>query len=551
MRRPGKSLSDAIPLLICLCLLAACYSVSRLKPFWFDEILTVFPVTMNSFWRIVTVCREPMNIAPPLYFWVAWLYVRVFGPSPLSLRLLSCIPICFSVLLLWRLSRRYMSVLGVTIGLLGAVSATVLVTQNSEARFYGLYLLSSTLLFYAFAVVNTARRDDTPPPSRPMRHGAVVFLASLLLIFTHTLGIFFIASLLVGQLLIDWNTLRQPGRRFLDAFNPWVYLGCTLAVIIFTVTWLPTMLSQQHAFHGMSNVEKPSAGLLIRILFDDDRWRKIFCAVPILLFLGIMVAGRRRAAPEVAAGVLGEGVSRFDETHKFLIMGGCYQLVAPLLMYFASYAGTGFLSQRYVFPHWIGWVVVTAWVIDYCVRQSGPRRQGIVHGICALYALIFAAQFVVETRGQMRAGRLASSNIARLKAAVRAHPEADAGEGRLPVVYSDAIAFVPAYFYRQEAKPLFVLSDVLKSRDYSTEYVNIIGLHSVFGVVPVVTKQQMDGYDDFVLYDAEAVNLAGRYFAVGGRYTLKPVCLVPQSEGGGAQKTENTIHVYRVHKVRR
>lgn len=537
-------LADAIPFFICACLILTCILVSHSKWLWFDEILTVYPATMRSFWQIWSVCQEPMNTAPPLYFYLVWFYTRLFGASPVALRLLSCIPICLAVLLLWKLLRKYMSIMAVTIAMLGALSSHILTWQNNEARFYGLYFFLGALLFYVFAEINTKRQESTTFLVS-LKQGSIVCLVCLLFIFTHTVGILFVVSLLLCQLLIDWNTWHKTDRTFFQAFKLDVYMGSTVAFVLFVIIWLPTSIAQLHAFHGMSNAHPATVVSLLNDLFEYSLVRKLFNCAPMLTVLGVMIANGNRIFFALVPHTDSPRVT-FTPVEKILILGLGYQLVAPLLTYGASILGTSLLLQRYLIPHWIGWIVLCAWVVDQSLKRTRVGNRSFVYATCAVFTLVYITQFVRKAHTLLREGDIRTANYARLTAAIRAHPDLIPANYQLPTLHSHALLFLSEYYYHKEIKPFYLLSDSLQGQH--PEYVNMVATHKNFPSIPILEKSHMDDYDDFILYDTQEISMAQNYFAKIDTYKLEPVCVVAQFGSDGRRSESNTMHVYRVQR---
>ncbi len=146
--------------------------------FWYDEAVTWHQVSLPFLEMYDAIVRDTH---PPLYNFLAWPWIRLFGDSEFALRFLSAIPGTATVYLVYRTGRLLWS------RELGLVAAAILaisgfhIWYSQEFRPYALLSLTSTLYMYVvFRLI-----------SRPSL-GAYVFtsLGAVLLLFSHIFGIF-------------------------------------------------------------------------------------------------------------------------------------------------------------------------------------------------------------------------------------------------------------------------------------------------------------------------------------------------------------------------
>ena len=157
-----------------LCLLLSCILWSQHKQVWFDEILTWREVCDPSLWHLYHAIQHGADGGQPLFYTTAWLWAKAFGSSVLALRLYSSVAMCGALVVTWRTIRRFYGVWATAFGVLAFWGTSgLLLDQNAEARFYGLYMfaVAVTVNLYARLVTRTAR-------AIPLASGICVLLSS-------------------------------------------------------------------------------------------------------------------------------------------------------------------------------------------------------------------------------------------------------------------------------------------------------------------------------------------------------------------------------------
>ena len=154
--RPSKqrvSLAEAL-LLFCavLSLVVACIICSLHKQAWTDEGFTWREVSDPSLWHVYSAVQHGADGGMPLFYTTVWLWAKAFGAGVLSLRMYSCVAFCAALLVTWRTLRRFYGPWATAFGVLTfwGVSGLVL-DENANARFYGLFLLAVTLALNIYA----------------------------------------------------------------------------------------------------------------------------------------------------------------------------------------------------------------------------------------------------------------------------------------------------------------------------------------------------------------------------------------------------------------
>lgn len=137
---------------------------------WYDEAVTVFLVEQPL--EAMLRALPSTETAPPLYYLVAWVWVRLFGSSDPALRSLSAVAGTLTVPVVYAAGRALVSHrVGLITAMLAACSP-LLVWYSQEARAYSLLVLLSSASLLAFAL---ALR--TPTSNRVWWWGGVSCLA--------------------------------------------------------------------------------------------------------------------------------------------------------------------------------------------------------------------------------------------------------------------------------------------------------------------------------------------------------------------------------------
>jgi hypothetical protein len=237
--------ASTIPIIVaCLTLVVACVMISARKYFWHDELYSWYLLADPSFSRMWEAFNDRLNVSPPLYFVVGWIWARLFGASELSLRLFSSVGISAALVVGWLALKRIYPPIPATIGILTVFMTSELVlTQNAEARMYGLYLalVAAAILQYVGAYRAQSREIK-------YRTCFVIALTHAALINTHIFGAFYSAAVL-GAFVVSDLVLRKPQVRiYVAVVSGWllwlVYLPAYLvqSQVVTPQGWLPKPL---------------------------------------------------------------------------------------------------------------------------------------------------------------------------------------------------------------------------------------------------------------------------------------------------------------------
>lgn len=192
-------------------------------PLWLDEAQSV-AIAKHSFAGLPAALKH--DGAPPLYYGLLHVWMRVFGDSTFSVRALSGIPAVLALPVVVRLGRR---IGGDAVGIASVVLLAIspfAVRYAVETRMYSLLMLLS--LAGAHAVLSVHRHGT----KRATAGLAVVTAAAL---YTHYYAVFAVGVLGAGELWLAWRRRDPAARRAL--------LALALGSLAF-VPWVPILLYQ-------------------------------------------------------------------------------------------------------------------------------------------------------------------------------------------------------------------------------------------------------------------------------------------------------------------
>ena len=162
------------------------------ESYWFDEVI-MLDVAKQDLWTILQGSR------PQIYVILAHFWLEVFGTSEVATRSLSALAGVISIPLMYAVGKQ---IFDNKVGLISAFLMAVSQFQiyySQDFRYYSFFVLitlSSFLLFIQFL------------KTRKISYLVCYMIASILLIYTHTFGIF----ILVAQnlyFLIKWKSYRD------------------------------------------------------------------------------------------------------------------------------------------------------------------------------------------------------------------------------------------------------------------------------------------------------------------------------------------------------
>lgn len=347
---------------------------------WLDEALTVniarLPLT-----EISGALR--LDGAPPLYYILLHLWMRVFGTGDVAVRALSGLASALTLPVVWLVGRR----LG---GTRAAWAAAVLLAVNpfairyaTEARMYALVALMATI-----GLLAALRAYEKPTLGRL----AGVAVAAAAVLYTHYWGLYLLMASGLVLVVRAWGRGRSWTERFAGADSR---LLAALAVGgAAWAPWVPTFLDQAaHTGTPWATPVGPSG--LINLVGEfagggSDGARVLGLLLMVLLLLGLVgrldgsvvrldLRGRRRARP------------------IFAILFGC-----PALAILAGLVSGTATVSRYTSVVLPFFIVLVGMGVAVLPRR---RQATALVGVAGLIGLSLAGQNAMRNRTQ--AGELA------------------------------------------------------------------------------------------------------------------------------------------------
>jgi hypothetical protein len=348
-------------LLLCcsvLSLLAACILWSGHKQAWMDEIFTWKEVSDRSLWHLCYSVQHGADGGQPLFYTTAWLWARAFGTGVLTLRLYSSTALCGALLVTWKTVRRFYGMWATAFGVLAFWGTSgVLLEQNAEGRFYGLYVLA-----VAITVDLCLRLVARTTPTRLLL--VLAFVSQAALVMTHVLGLVYGGLILLVLILFDAAKGCLRWKLYL------AYVAGWLALLI----WIPAIRSSMaagkpHGWIGMPTL----TDLRTAYLFGDSLpWLRFFKRHS--LEVGFQIVSRTAEfviyVPLVVVLLLGvrkifrSGWRTVSDPKSAPLLVAYALLSAPVVLFLLSHLITPVFIPRYILPSGIGLAIVLASFAD-------------------------------------------------------------------------------------------------------------------------------------------------------------------------------------------
>jgi hypothetical protein len=362
LERPSgqKMAAGELILLSCsvLSLLTSCILWSAHKQAWMDEIFTWKEVSDRSLWHLYYAIQHGADGGQPLFHTTGWLWAKAFGNGVLTLRLYSSVAMCAALLVTWQAIRRFYGVWATAFGVLAFWGTSgVLLEQNVEARFYGLYMLTVAVTVELYTRLVTGRAAT---------HWllALAFFSQAALVLTHVLGLIYSGLILLALILFDAAKGRLRWKVYL------VYAAGWLALLL----WIPAIRSSMAAGKPHGWIVMPTlTDLRTAYLFEDSlQWLRLFKRHS--LEIGFLIV--RRVAeiviyvPLTVVFLLGlrrisrSGWRAISDPRSALLLVAYFLISMPAVLFLLSHLITPVFVPRYFLPSGIGLAIVLAACAD-------------------------------------------------------------------------------------------------------------------------------------------------------------------------------------------
>ena len=373
------------PLLGVLSLLASCVLWSLKKQQWADEVFTRVELGDPSFAHLLRSVPHLGGAGMPLFYLTGWPWAHIFGLSDLSLRLYSSAGVCAAFLVIFLALRRRLGARPAFLGAaFGFFAHLMVLSQNAEARDYGLYLFLTAL-----AVSELLRIAEIPQPRARdlLRFG----LSQAGMVLGHVLALIFAFPLLLALVVADLSLQRRRWKVWLSGVAGWAAL----------LPWIP-------AIRASMAVGKPHGWIALPHLTDlflsFSGW--LFAALyvpfghghPLVLLTGWAAA----LLCIVAIAITGIHGLRTEPHLRALYLAGFVLLLSPIAIFTVSWIVAPIWVGRYMLPTAIGIAILAAAWARYATQRLRGSLAAAVAVLLLLLppasALAAHPQFVNVTR---------------------------------------------------------------------------------------------------------------------------------------------------------
>jgi hypothetical protein len=319
-----------------------------------DEIFTWKEASDRSLWHLYWAIQHGADGGQPLFYTTVWVWVKTFGGSVLSLRLYSCAAMCGALLVTWRCIRRVYGLRATAFGVLWMWgSAGLLLDQNAEGRFYGLYMLAVAVVVDAY--LRLAARSEA---TRSLLLYSLFAQAALVL--SHVLGLFYSGIILLTLVLFDALAGRFRIKVYLFHAAGWLAL----------LVWAPAIRASMAAGkpHGWIPVPSLSRFFDSYFFWDYLPWLSVIQSHAPGFFFQICRQGVRAAillpiavVLFYTAGKLLRAERPFLPTAEDALLLVAFALLSmPIVLFVVSHLLTPVFVARYLLPSGIGVSIVLA-----------------------------------------------------------------------------------------------------------------------------------------------------------------------------------------------
>jgi Dolichyl-phosphate-mannose-protein mannosyltransferase len=359
-----------VPALAVASLLISCILVSEKKFFWNDELYSYYLLADRSFTHMLGAFHDKINNTPPLYFILGWLWARAFGSTELSLRLFSSLGMCIACVTVWVTLRRTYNFWSASIGTLSVFCTSELIlSQNAEARMYGLFMAVCSFALLLFDINNSSSKSSRwIICSNACIHAAMVH--------THLFGLFYSGAILCSHIVID---------RYLKIFRPKLYLSIVLSWISL-ILYIPSFLNQADAGNPRTWIPIPVLKDLIDLLiFTPSSFLKLVILPLLILVSGLSIIFYKTEEPQTSEQER-QNQQNLDAEKHILIFSYAF-IVVPVLIWIISRTVKPIFIDRYMIPSTISWSILLSYLCSRIVYNIAINFLAIAQKVILLLAL--------------------------------------------------------------------------------------------------------------------------------------------------------------------
>lgn len=421
-----------LPLGGVVCLTLCCVITGWNREFWNDELYSWHLLADPSFSHMLSAFGDAINNTPATYFLAGWTWAQLFGASELSLRLFSSIGFSIALLLFWSVLRKSYGLWPSFIGCVVVfLTSQTVITQNAEARMYGLYaaLIAAALMQYQ-------RLSDAPRIGVWSLVGVAALHAAL--VNTHLFGLFYSLAILAAWLATDLVRKRR---------RPLLY-AAVVAGQLSLLLYASTFIRQSQA--GIPRAWMPAPSL-VDLVELTSLWSRSFgnglvlvglLAALAAIHLGWPARGRRPAPP-----------AKPTADRWSLLWVAILMLLVPFAVWIVSRTVKPIFWDRYMLPSLFGYGIAFAHAAALITGVAPPpatnttRREGLSLGLLAVSAALLFALPVLQARPSETRGGF------------RVFFEKTFDAYNLPVALQGSSTFLEWSFYSPHPERYFYIAD--------------------------------------------------------------------------------------------
>jgi len=431
-----------VPVLAIASLLVSCLIVSSRKFFWNDELYSYYFLSDPSFTHMLGAFHDKINNTPPLYFLLGWLWARVFGSTELSLRLFSSLGMCLACTIVWIVLRRTYSFWPASIGTLGVFCVSdIILSQNAEARMYGLFLALCSLALLQFDTNNRISNSSW----KTFFSNACIQAA---IVNTHLFGLFYGIAILLSQIIRD---------RYFKTFRPKIYLAMVIGWTSL-ILYIPSFLNQSDAGNPRTWIPVP----LLKDLTDFLSLSLSSFSNLVILLVLLVISGFQFLLYQTNRTHL----SQIDQqeqpnlnTEIPLLVFAYSFLVVPLVAWILSRTVKPIFIDRYMIPSALSWSILLAYLSSRIINSAFIRTKlpeisrkssFLKFTQRAIFLIILTSVLLIQPISYAKNYR---------KSSIPGLNDNKYGYKELPVVTQSSAQFIERLYYSPERDRYFFILD--------------------------------------------------------------------------------------------
>jgi hypothetical protein len=311
------------------------FSTLAVQSFWLDEAVTHRLVTRSLGGMLGTIPHSEST--PPLYYFAAWLWVRVFGAGPAGLRSLSALFGTATIVVIALIARRVAGHAAAVAAAALAAASPLLIWYSQEARAYALLVLLCAISLWCVLRADWRGFAVAAALALATHYFAVFFVGPELawLVWRHWrssraarvacgavavvgLGLLPLAVVQAGGSRAAFITSTGLGHRLLQVPKQFA-IGyatshATLLTVMAAVLSVALALRLRRSDGALLALAAVSAGVpIVLALLGADYLitRNVIAAIVPLVVLGGVTSTRGRGGPLLVAGLCAVGIAAF------------------------------------------------------------------------------------------------------------------------------------------------------------------------------------------------------------------------------------------------